>query len=115
MQLEFFDIMSETLQVKKSSLSLLFYLKHTLHVNYVFSKYDALDGADAMLLITEWKEFRSPDFEEMAKRLKNKIIFDGRNQYKQSKLEASGFEYFQIGGEVDCEQNFWNSKTTLVL
>lgn len=73
------------------------YLKDALHVNYVSSKYDALDGADAMVLITEWKEFRSPDFDEMAKRLKHKIIFDGRNQYKKAKLEASGFEYFQIG------------------
>lgn len=73
------------------------YLKNTLHVSYVSSKYDALDSADAMLLITEWKEFRSPDFDEMAKRLKHKIIFDGRNQYKKFKLEANGFEYFQIG------------------
>lgn len=76
------------------------YLKDNAHVSYVQSKYDALDGADAMILVTEWKEFRSPDFEELSKRLKNKIIFDGRNQYRQEKLNELGFEYFQIGVKV---------------
>ena len=75
----------------------LFYLKDNAAVSYVASKYDALTNADALILMTEWKEFRSPDFEEIAKRLKNKIIFDGRNQYNKDKLEAMGFEYFQIG------------------
>jgi UDPglucose 6-dehydrogenase len=74
-----------------------FYLKDNLHVEYVNSKYDALDNADAMLLLTEWKEFRSPDFDEMAKRLKNQIVFDGRNQYNKKMLESKGFEYVQIG------------------
>ena len=50
-----------------------------------------------LLLVTEWKEFRSPDFDEMARRLKNKIIFDGRNQYNREKLNELGFEYYQIG------------------
>lgn len=54
-----------------------------------------------MILLTEWKEFRSPDFEEMAKRLKNKIIFDGRNQYSQKRLASYGFRYFQIGVNID--------------
>ncbi len=74
-----------------------FYLKGNLQVEYVNSKYDALDNAEAMILLTEWKEFRSPDFEEIEKRLKNRIIFDGRNQYDKIRLEAQGFEYFQIG------------------
>jgi UDPglucose 6-dehydrogenase len=52
-----------------------------------------------MLLITEWKEFRSPDFDEMKKRLKNPIIFDGRNQYNKEKLKNLGFEYYQIGAK----------------
>ena len=73
-----------------------FYLKD-VEVEYVNSKYDALDDASAMILLTEWKEFRSPDFEEIAKRLKEKIIFDGRNQYNKQKLQSMGFEYFQIG------------------
>jgi UDPglucose 6-dehydrogenase len=74
-----------------------YYLKGYGNVEYVDSKYTALSGADAMLLVTEWKEFRSPDFEEISKRLKNKIIFDGRNQYNKEKLYELGFEYYQIG------------------
>ncbi len=73
------------------------YLKGNDAVEYVSSKYDALVDADAMLLVTEWKEFRAPDFEEMAQRLKNKVIFDGRNQYNRKKLEENGWEYFEIG------------------
>lgn len=73
------------------------YLKNNDNIEYVESKYTALNRADALLLITEWKEFRSPDFDEMAKRLKQKIIFDGRNQFKQSRMKEYGFEYYQIG------------------
>jgi UDPglucose 6-dehydrogenase len=50
-----------------------------------------------MIMVTEWKEFRSPDFDEMKKRLKNSVIFDGRNQYNRKKLEENGWEYFEIG------------------
>jgi len=74
-----------------------FYLKDNQDVEYMPNKYDALDNSEAMILVTEWKEFRSPDFEEMTKRLNNKIIFDGRNQYNRKKLEESGWEYFEIG------------------
>ena len=73
------------------------YLKGNENIHYVKSKYDALDEADALLLVTEWKEFRSPDFLEMAERLKNRIIFDGRNQYKSRALKDLGFKYYQIG------------------
>ena len=66
-------------------------------VEFVDSKYEALKNSDAMFLVTEWKEFRSPDFDEVAKLLQNKIIFDGRNQYNDEKLKALGFEYSQIG------------------
>ena len=74
-----------------------FYLKGNNSVEYVDSKYTALVDSDAMILLTEWKEFRSPDFDEMAKRLNNSIIFDGRNQYNKDSLEKIGFEYHQIG------------------
>lgn len=77
------------------------YLKGNNLVQYYNSKYSALNEADALLLITEWKEFRSPDFEEIAKRLNQKIIFDGRNQYHREKLEEAGFEYYQIGWMTD--------------
>ena len=72
------------------------YLKG-VEVTYVESKYDALKGADALLLLTEWKEFRVPDFEEISKLLKEKVIFDGRNQYNAFDLPNKGFEYIQIG------------------
>ncbi|AEA34235.1 UDP-glucose dehydrogenase family protein [Hippea maritima] len=74
-----------------------FWLKDNKHVNYFNNKYDTLNGAEAMILITEWKEFRSPDFYEIKKRLKNPIIFDGRNQYNKEFLKEFGFEYYQIG------------------
>jgi UDPglucose 6-dehydrogenase len=66
-------------------------------VIYTESKYGAIKEADAMVLITEWKEFRSPDFEEIKQRLKAPIIFDGRNQYNPQRLKEMGFEYHQIG------------------
>ena len=72
------------------------YLKD-VEVTYVESKYDALKRADALLLLTEWKEFRVPDFEEIGKLLKEKVIFDGRNQYNDFDLPSKGFEYIQIG------------------
>ena len=50
-----------------------------------------------MILVTEWKEFRAPDFYEIKQRLKNPVIFDGRNQYDAERLEEQGFEYYQIG------------------
>jgi UDPglucose 6-dehydrogenase len=50
-----------------------------------------------LVLLTEWKEFRSPDFEEIKTQLKTPVIFDGRNQYNAFNLEEKGFEYFQIG------------------
>ena len=74
-----------------------FYLKENISVDYVRSKYTALVDVDALLLVTEWKEFRSPDFQEMKKRMKNPVIFDGRNQYDAGILKEAGFEYYQIG------------------
>lgn len=73
------------------------YLKDNKNITYVDSKYDALNDADAMILITEWKEFRQPDFIEITKRLKNPIIFDGRNQYDKKRIKKMGIEYYQIG------------------
>lgn len=58
---------------------------------------DALTGADALLIVTEWKAFRSPNFETMKSLLKNPVIFDGRNLYDPATVRAQGFEYFPIG------------------
>lgn len=74
-----------------------FYLKDVENVTYFESKYDTLKNANAMLLLTEWKEFRSPDFEELKVRLKQPIIFDGRNQYTALNMTEKGFIYYQIG------------------
>jgi UDPglucose 6-dehydrogenase len=74
-----------------------FYLKGNENVEYVDSKYDALSGADAVILITEWQEFRSPDFDEIKKRLNAPVFFDGRNQFDRERMARMGFEYFQIG------------------
>lgn len=73
------------------------YLKDNNKITYADSKYEALKGADALILVTEWKEFRQPDFGEIAKLLKQPVIFDGRNQYDKKRLMKTGIEYYQIG------------------
>jgi UDPglucose 6-dehydrogenase len=59
--------------------------------------YAALDGADALVICTEWNEFRSPDFGEMRKRLRAPLVFDGRNLYRPQQMAHEGFEYHSIG------------------
>ena len=73
------------------------YLRGVQNITYLTSKYNVLKDSDALVLLTEWKEFRSPDFEEMKTHLKTAIIFDGRNQYNSFNIEKKGFEYHQIG------------------
>ena len=58
---------------------------------------DALEGADALLLVTEWNEFRHPNFEVIRERLKSPLVFDGRNIWNRKQLEGLGFTYFGIG------------------
>ena len=64
---------------------------------YAKNSYEALLNADALLLLTEWNEFRRPDFDKLKALLKSPIIFDGRNQYEQERLSAKGIEYICIG------------------
>ena len=66
-------------------------------VRFASSTVGALDGADALIIVTEWKEFRSPDFEDMKKRLKSPVIFDGRNLYDPATIRDAGIEYFSMG------------------
>lgn len=73
------------------------YLKGNDKVRYVDSKYEALKDAEALILITEWKEFRQPDMEEIKNLLKNPVIFDGRNQYDKKMMRKLEIEYYQIG------------------
>ena len=58
---------------------------------------DMLDGKDAMILLTEWRQFRQPDLAGMKKRLKIPVVFDGRNIYDHTKLQTAGFEHYCIG------------------
>ncbi len=66
-------------------------------VRYADSLMSALDGADALVLVTEWNEFRTPDFAEVKQRLKTPVIFDGRNIYEPEVMRGHGFEYYCIG------------------
>jgi UDPglucose 6-dehydrogenase len=72
-----------------------FYLKDT--ITYAENEADALKDADALLVLTEWNEFRNPDFDEIKKALKNPVIFDGRNIYSPEKMAELGFTYYSIG------------------
>ncbi len=66
-------------------------------ITYSQSAYSALENANALLLLTEWNEFRRPDFDRIKTLLKTPVIFDGRNQYDAKRLIDKGFEYYQIG------------------
>lgn len=71
-----------------------------IEANKVTNKYDALNDADCLLVLTEWKEFRAPDFEEIKNRLVKPVIFDGRNLYKTSAVLKEGFSYYSVGKKV---------------
>ena len=66
-------------------------------LSYADNPMAACDSADALLIVTEWKEFRSPDFDDIRQHLKTPVIFDGRNLYSPSVMRDAGFEYFSIG------------------
>ncbi len=70
-------------------------------ITYSKSAYEALNDAECMLLLTEWNEFRRPDFDKIKSLMKNYVIFDGRNQYNSKRLLEKGFEYYQIGKQTD--------------
>ena len=57
----------------------------------------ALDGADALVVCTDWDEFRQPDFEDMKRRMKSPVVFDGRNLYRPSSMRELGFVYHSVG------------------
>jgi len=72
-------------------------LKNLPQLSFAANQYDALQNADALLLITEWHQFRHPDFDKIKALLKTPVIFDGRNQYDPVQLREQGFEYYGIG------------------
>ena len=69
-------------------------------VNYASDPYEAVNDADLLLIATEWSVFRTPDFEELNKRMKHKVIFDGRNLYEPEKMREMGYYYNSIGRQV---------------
>lgn len=66
-------------------------------ISYGSNLYDTLEGADALLIVTEWPEFRTPEFDKIALLLRNKVIFDGRNVFEPDQMKELGFEYYSIG------------------
>ena len=72
------------------------YLYNLKNISYCNDKYDVIEESDALILLTEWSDFRSPDFEFIKNKLKNPIIFDGKNQYDKRLLKKIGFDYYQI-------------------
>ncbi|MHB9075048.1 MAG: UDP-glucose dehydrogenase family protein [Desulfobaccales bacterium] len=77
------------------------YLGDHKDVSYASSTYEALEGADALIICTEWSKFREPDFERMRASMKAQVIFDGRNLYNPVKLANLGFKYFHIGQKIE--------------
>jgi UDPglucose 6-dehydrogenase len=69
-------------------------------ITFTKNPYEALEGADALLIVTEWPQFRTPDFERMDSLLKNKVIFDGRNLYELSQMRELGYTYYSIGRQT---------------
>ncbi|MDB5288706.1 MAG: tuaD [Mucilaginibacter sp.] len=69
-------------------------------INYATTQYEVLDGADALLIVTEWSLFRTPDFDQVSSLLKNKVIFDGRNLYDLQKMVDLGYYYNSIGRKI---------------
>ena len=69
-------------------------------ISYAESQYEALDKADALIIATEWNEFRAPDFKKIENRLKRKLIFDGRNLFENNTMDQLGYHYESIGRSV---------------
>ena len=69
-------------------------------IQYASNQYDALKDADALIIVTEWSVFRTPDFDQIEKALKHKVVFDGRNLYDLQKMIDCGYYYNSIGRKV---------------
>lgn len=71
--------------------------QYDFDITYAKDEYEAVEGADALMIMTEWPIFRTPEFERLKEGLKNNVIFDGRNLYELSLMEELGFEYYSVG------------------
>jgi UDPglucose 6-dehydrogenase len=70
-------------------------------IEYAANPYAALDGADALVIATEWSEFRTPDFDRISQTIKNKVIFDGRNLFDVKQMKSLGYHYESVGRGTD--------------
>jgi UDPglucose 6-dehydrogenase len=73
------------------------------HLSFPSDLYDALDSADGLIVVTEWKEFRSPDLDRVREQLRQPIIFDGRNVFDPGTVRDHGLDYYSIGRRRFCD------------
>jgi UDPglucose 6-dehydrogenase len=66
-------------------------------IRFGTNQYEVLEGADAVVIATEWSVFRTPDFDKMAQAMKQKVVFDGRNVFEREQMQALGFHYVSVG------------------
>jgi UDPglucose 6-dehydrogenase len=66
-------------------------------IQFAENQYEALKNADALIIATEWSEFRTPEFEKMSSLLNNKVVFDGRNVYDSNQMKELGYHYESVG------------------
>ena len=76
------------------------FAKSDIKIKFTETNYDALEGADALIIVTEWNEFRRPNFQKMSQQLKSPVIFDGRNLFEPTKMLRLGFVYHSIGRQT---------------
>ena len=92
---EIMDLRAGSVELKKHEAQRIYAVEAKL--GYAENPMLALQGADALVIVTEWKEFRSPDFDAIKTKLKTPVIFDGRNLYDPKLVRAMGLEYHAIG------------------
>ena len=66
-------------------------------IGFAKDQYAAIEGADALIIATEWALFRTPQFEKLQEKIKDKVIFDGRNLYEVAQMQELGFSYYSVG------------------
>ena len=79
-------------------------------IEFINHQYDVLINADALLIVTEWKEFKSPDFNLIRQNLKSPVIFDGRNLFEPTSIEERNFEYYGVGRLNDRAHEIYASQ-----
>lgn len=96
------ELVAEGVTIKAHDPEAMANVKKTLgdKIQYCNTPYEAAENADAILIATEWPEFRTPDFEKLSSLVKGKVIFDGRNLYDLELMRELGYAYFSIGREV---------------